>query len=50
MTQDPLQVRGLRSEPAVTTLIDTIDLVELRREGRRYAWTTLHRIPLQDPR
>ncbi|MFB6397054.1 HAD-IA family hydrolase [Polymorphospora lycopeni] len=44
------RVRGLRSEPPVTTLINTIDLVELRREERRYAWRTLHRIPLQGHR
>lgn len=39
-------VTALRTTPPVPLTIDHIDLVELRRENHRYAWTTLHRIAL----
>lgn len=37
----------LRSLPPVLMRIDNVQLVELRRCGRSYTWTTIHRIPLR---
>ncbi len=44
----PLQrlISRLRSEASVPTLIDQVDLVLLRREGRAYRWDTIDTIPL----
>ncbi|MFF2640020.1 2'-5' RNA ligase family protein [Streptomyces niveus] len=37
----------LRSLPPVLMRIDNVQLVELRRRGNSYTWTTIHRIPLR---
>jgi len=44
----PLQrlLSGLRSEASVSTLIEQVDLVLLRREGRAYRWDTIDTIQL----
>jgi len=44
----PLQrlLSGLRSEASVPTLIQQVDLVLLRREGRTYRWDTIDTIAL----
>ncbi len=44
----PLQrlLSGLRSAASVSTLIERVDLVLLRREGRAYRWDTVDTIPL----
>ncbi|WP_031066261.1 2'-5' RNA ligase family protein [Streptomyces sp. NRRL WC-3742] len=39
-------VAALRTLPAVHTVVDTVALVELRREPGRYAWDTIARVPL----
>ncbi|MFF4410374.1 2'-5' RNA ligase family protein [Streptomyces sp. NPDC001404] len=37
---------ALRALPLVPLYVDTVDLVELRRDGRTYRWTILHSVPL----
>ncbi|MEV0778449.1 2'-5' RNA ligase family protein [Streptomyces sp. NPDC050433] len=37
----------LRSLPPVLMRMDNVQLVELRRRGNSYTWTTIHRIPLR---
>ncbi|WP_328390683.1 2'-5' RNA ligase family protein [Nocardia sp. NBC_00416] len=39
-------VAALRALPPVTVRVDSVDLVELRREGRAYRWTDLAVLPL----
>lgn len=41
------QVSLLRDRPAITLVVDHVDLVELRREDRVYRWDLLHRVPLE---
>ncbi|RLU82080.1 hypothetical protein CTZ27_30850 [Streptomyces griseocarneus] len=39
-------VAGLRDLPPVALHVDTVDLVEMRREGNTYRWETLHTVRL----